>query len=59
MDKNTTSSTCASDIPQEKKTVSNEHVSPSEKTLNFLKLFARNYRASSLMPESIQGFVLG
>jgi len=32
---------------------------PSEKTLNFLRTFARNYRASSLLPESLPGFVLG
>lgn len=36
-----------------------ERKSPSEKTLMFLKLFARNYRASSLLPESLPGFVLG
>ena len=29
------------------------------KTLNFLRTFARNYRASSLLPESLPGFVLG
>lgn len=33
--------------------------SPSEKTLDFLRMFARNYRASSLLPESLPGFVLG
>lgn len=33
--------------------------SPSEKTLIFLRTFARNYRASSLLPESLPGFVLG
>lgn len=36
-----------------------QRMSPSEKTLMFLKLFARNYRASSLLPESLPGFVLG
>ena len=33
--------------------------SPSEKTLDFLRAFARTYRASSLLPESLPGFVLG
>ena len=32
---------------------------PSEKTLAFLRAFARNYRASALLPESLPGFVLG
>ena len=37
----------------------NVHRSPSEKTLNFLRMFARNYRASALIPESLPGFMLG
>ena len=43
----------------EEKTSSRKRVSPSVKTLNFLKSFARNYRASKALPESLQGFVLG
>ena len=32
---------------------------PSEKTLHFLKHFARNYQVESSMPEGLQGFILG
>lgn len=59
MNENTTSS---SSYPfglfREKKDRLQMLKSPSEKTLNFLKTFARNYRASSLLPESLSGFVL-
>lgn len=32
---------------------------PSEKTLHFLKHFARNYQVESTMPEGLQGFIIG
>ena len=34
-------------------------VRPSEKTLAFLRLFARNYRVEKRLPEGLQGLVLG
>ncbi len=34
-------------------------VRPSEKTLAFLKLFARNYQVEKGLPEGLQEFVLG
>nr|WP_321518676.1 hypothetical protein [uncultured Bacteroides sp.] len=32
---------------------------PGTETLNFLKLFARNYHVEPLMPEGLQGIILG
>ncbi len=58
MDKNITSS-CSFETRRQKKEPLGVRQSPSEKTLMFLRAFARNYRASSLLPESLSGFVLG
>lgn len=35
------------------------HKSPSAKSLHFLRTFARNYRASTLLPETLPGLMLG
>ncbi len=61
MDENITSSipSYSYGIPRERRTSCRIRRSPSEKTLAFLRAFARNYRASSLLPESLPGFVLG
>lgn len=62
MDKNITSSSIASyplETSGEKHDACRVRRSPSEKTLAFLRAFARNYRASVLLPESLPGFVLG
>lgn len=60
MDKNITSSSCSFNTRRQKRHLLGAHKSsPSEKTLMFLRAFARNYRASSLLPESLSGFVLG
>jgi len=32
---------------------------PGKETLNFLKLFARNYHVEPSMPEGLQGIILG
>lgn len=57
MDKNTTRSKVSllvnRDAQQRPKMV------PSEKTLTFLKAFARNYRAEMALPEGLQGVILG
>lgn len=57
MDKNTTRSKVSllvnRDGQQRPKMV------PSEKTLTFLKAFARNYRAEMTLPEGLQGVILG
>lgn len=52
----TSSSTkqCASDS-----IVSAGQPHPSEKTLAFLRSLARNYRADSRLPQSLQGIILG
>lgn len=57
MNKNITSSisSCSYEASRERRV----RRSPSEKTLAFLRAFARNYRASALLPESLPGFVLG
>lgn len=34
-------------------------VHPSEKTLAFLKLFARNYQVEKRLPEGLQELILG
>lgn len=60
MDKNITSSSSYSyEISRGKHETFHVRRSPSGKTLAFLRAFARNYRASSLLPESLPGFVLG
>ncbi len=58
MNKNITSS-YSYETSRERRASYRAHRSPSEKTLAFLRTFARNYRASSLLPESLPGFVLG
>lgn len=40
-----------------KKKLVQENV-PSERTLAFLKLFARNYQVEKKMPEGLQGLIL-
>lgn len=32
---------------------------PSERTLTFLKLFARNYQVEKSLPDGLQGLILG
>ena len=61
MNKNITSSTSSFSYEASRERLGTHRVrrSPSEKTLAFLRAFARNYRASSLLPESLPGFVLG
>ena len=61
MNKNITSSTSSFSYEDSREKRASHRVrrSPSEKTLAFLRAFARNYRASSLLPESLPGFVLG
>lgn len=60
MNENTTSSSSYPfELFREKKERLHIRKSPSEKTLNFLRTFARNYRASSLLPDTLPGFVLG
>ena len=59
MNKITTPRPSSETFDYEEKTSSQKNVSPSLKTLNFIKTFARNYRASKALPESLQGFVLG
>lgn len=60
MNKNITSSTSSSyDTARERRESHRVRRSPSEKTLAFLRTFARNYRASALLPESLPGFMLG
>lgn len=61
MDENITSSNSSYsyETSRERRTSYRARRSPSEKTLAFLRAFARNYRASSLLPESLPGFVLG
>ncbi len=62
MDKNIThsiASFCSFETSRERRESHRARRSPSEKTLNFLRMFARNYRSSSLLPEGLPGFVLG
>ena len=61
MNKNITSSTSSFSYEDSREKRASHRVrrSPGEKTLAFLRAFARNYRASSLLPESLPGFVLG
>ena len=50
-------------ITQQKKSKSvikgKDALHPSKETLTFLKLFARNYHVEPLMPEGLQGIILG
>ena len=32
---------------------------PSKKTIEFLKMFARNYQVEDSLPEGLQGFMIG
>lgn len=40
-------------------TKSKKGLHPSNETLHFLKLFARNYQVETNMPEGLQGVFLG
>ena len=60
MDKKTTPSFSSSVKPRTSDdTISGERPQPSEKTLDFLRSLARNYRAVSQLPQGLQGIILG
>ena len=59
MNENITPSTYSYGTSRERRESYRARRSPSEKTLAFLRTFARTYRASSLLPETLPGFVLG
>ena len=41
------------------RSVTGGHPQPSEKTLAFLRSFARNYRVEPQLPQGLQGIILG
>lgn len=61
MNKKTTPSFTASSNKPRSSAASafNEQPHPSEKTLAFLRSFARNYRAEPQLPQGLQGIILG
>ncbi|MCD7940340.1 MAG: hypothetical protein LUH50_09920 [Bacteroides intestinalis] len=61
MDKKTTPSFSSSSVKPRTSddTISGEGPQPSEKTLDFLRSLARNYRAVSQLPQGLQGIILG
>ncbi len=61
MNKKTTSSLASSSVKTRGFTVpaSGKCPKPSEKTLAFLRSFARNYRVEPQLPQGLQGIILG
>ena len=61
MDKKTTPSFASSSVKVRSSAapVSGERPQPSEKTLAFLRSFARNYRVEPQLPQGLQGIILG
>ena len=61
MDKKTTPSFSSSSVKPRTSddTISGERPQPSEKTLDFLRNLARNYRTMPQLPQGLQGIILG
>ena len=61
MDKKTTPSFSSSSVKPRTSddTISGERPQPSEKTLDFLRNLARNYRTVPQLPQGLQGIILG
>ena len=61
MDKKTTPSFSSSSVKPRISggTISGERSQPSEKTLDFLRSLARNYRIVTQLPQGLQGIILG
>ena len=61
MDKKTTPSFSSSSVKPRTSddTISGERPHPSEKTLDFLRSLARNYRTVPQLPQGLQGIILG
>ena len=62
MDKKTTLSLTTSSVKAFRDTASvssHQRPRPSEKTLAFIRSFARNYRAETQLPKGLQGIILG
>ena len=61
MDKKTTPSFSSSSVKPRTSddTISGECPHPSEKTLDFLRSLARNYRTVTQLPQGLQGIILG
>ena len=61
MDKKTTPSFSSSSVKPRSadNALPDGHPQPSEKTLDFLRSLARNYRAVSQLPQGLQGIILG
>ena len=61
MNKKTTPSFASSSVKVRSSAapVSGERPQPCEKTLAFLRSFARNYRVEPQLPQGLQGIILG
>ena len=61
MDKKTSPSFSSSSVKPRTSggTISGERPQPSEKTLDFLRSLARNYRIVTQLPQGLQGIILG